>query len=95
MKSKAAAEAVAKVKCAKVADADVETGRYSGPLVLVTEHHAVQDIGRKTAVVHELKKLPKAEVERALTGKRNLSVEYKDGIVFAKARAPLARANER
>lgn len=95
MKSKAAAEAVAKVKCAKVADADVEKGRYSGPLVLVTEHHAVQDIGRKTAVVHELKKLPKAEVERALTGKRSLSVEYKDGIVFAKARAPLARANER
>lgn len=94
-KSKAAAEAVAKVKSSKVADADVDKGRYSGPLILVTEHHAVQDIGRKTAVVHELKKLPQAEVERALTGKRNLSVEYKDGIVFAKARAPLAKSNER
>lgn len=39
-----------------------DSGRYVGPVLANTERHAVQDVGRRTAVAHELEKLDRTPV---------------------------------
>jgi len=51
-----------------------DSGRYVGPVLGNTDRHAVQDVGRQTAVAHELDKLDRHPVE----GQR-ARIEYQAG----------------
>lgn len=90
-RSRAAAEAVAKVKFNTVSAPNTEKGLYTGPVVHVSDHHAVQDIGRRTAIVHDLTCVPRSEINKAVAERRAVRIEYKGGVCWAKAKDPVAK----
>lgn len=55
------------------------TGRYAGPVVHETEHHFVQDIGRKVAVLHEKNRFPETELAKTISGRGSAKIQYQDG----------------
>lgn len=59
--------------------ANVEQGRYAGPLMHETTHHFVQDLGRGTAVVHDKSRFPEQELKGRLGLGKNLRVQYQGG----------------
>ncbi len=56
-----------------------EVGCYSGSIMLETDHHFVQDLGRKVAVLHEKKCFDNSELSQALSGRGSLKVQYQSG----------------
>jgi len=59
--------------------ADIERGRYAGPVMHETEHHFVQDLGRGTAVVHDKSRFPAQEMKERLRLGKSLRVQYQGG----------------
>jgi hypothetical protein len=59
--------------------ANVEVGRYSGPIIHQTPHHLVQDIGRGVSAIHEKDRFAPAEVGEMLTTKNPVRIHYMGG----------------
>lgn len=59
--------------------ANVEVGRYIGPIVHETPHHLVQDIGRGVSAIHEKDRFSPAEVGEMLTTKNPVRIHYNGG----------------
>lgn len=57
-----------------VSIANKETGRYMGPVVVETQYHVVQDVGRQAAVIHD-----KRDLERMPAVGQRLAVNYEQG----------------
>ncbi|KAA0178837.1 hypothetical protein FX016_23175 [Cupriavidus gilardii] len=58
---------------------NVQGGRYVGRILHETEHHVVQDIGKKVSVVHEKSRLDRKELKRALETRKPVGLEYSGG----------------
>lgn len=55
------------------------SGRYAGKVLHETEHHVVQDVGRKVAVVHEKSAFNAADLKKAIERGGSLRVQYDNG----------------
>lgn len=58
---------------------NIENGRYAGKVIHETEHHMVQDIGRKVAVVHDKSYFDPANLEKMRARGASLRVQYDKG----------------
>lgn len=54
-------------------------GRYAGKILHETDHHVVQDVGRKVAVVHEKSRFDSQELARAVRTGESVRVQYAHG----------------
>jgi len=57
---------------------DLRKGEYCGAILHRTEHHLVQDVGRSTAVVHQLQNLPQS-LKTAAVGEASIKLRYAQG----------------
>lgn len=76
--SKTEAMRVALEKVGAVQEVNEATGRYTGKIVHHTEHHAVQELGRGAATIHELRKFPSQAFEGASLDKP-VKIQYSAG----------------
>jgi hypothetical protein len=58
---------------------NVQAGRYVGKVLHETDHHVVQDIGKKVAVVHEKSRFNTADLKAAIERGGSLRVQYDQG----------------
>lgn len=72
--SMAEAQQAAKRDYETVTVANKDKGRYMGPVVMETQYHVVQDVGRQAAVIHD-----KRDLERMPTVGQRLVVNYEQG----------------
>lgn len=54
-------------------------GRYAGKVLHETDHHVVQDVGRKVAVVHEKGAFNAADLKKVIERGGSLRVQYENG----------------
>ncbi|MBY4672275.1 hypothetical protein K6W12_16705 [Burkholderia multivorans] len=58
---------------------NVQAGRYVGKVLHETDHHVVQDIGKKVAVVHEKSRFNARELKAAIERGGSIRVQYDQG----------------
>lgn len=56
-----------------------QSGRYAGRVIHQTEHHVVQDLGKKSAVVHEKSRFNETELRKGIERGESLRVQYAKG----------------
>jgi hypothetical protein len=61
-----------------VIDVDNKKGEYCGSIVYRSKRHVVQDIGRATAVIHDVKDLP-ASIDSVVIGSPSMKLKYHYG----------------
>ncbi|APA90205.1 hypothetical protein BJG93_34375 (plasmid) [Paraburkholderia sprentiae WSM5005] len=54
-------------------------GRYAGKVVHQTEHHIVQDVGKKAAVIHDKSRFDAAALKRGIDRGDSLRIQYEKG----------------
>jgi hypothetical protein len=58
---------------------NVQSGRYAGAVLFETDHHVVQDVGRKAAVIHDKAAFNAPELKSAIERGGSLRVQYDNG----------------
>lgn len=58
---------------------NVENGRYVGKIVHETDHHVVQDVGKRVNVVHDKSRLDARELAKARDRREHVGVQYSNG----------------
>ncbi len=58
---------------------NIANGRYAGKMIHETEHHMVQDVGRKIAVVHDKSCFDSVNLEKMMARDASLRVQYDKG----------------
>lgn len=58
---------------------NIKNGRYAGKIIYETDHHMVQDIGRRISVVHDKLCFDSAKLKKWMTRSANLHVQYEKG----------------
>jgi hypothetical protein len=58
---------------------NAQSGRYAGKVLHETDHHVVQDVGRKVAVVHDKAAFNAADLKKAIERGGSLRVQYDKG----------------
>ncbi|CAB3755798.1 T6SS phospholipase effector Tle1-like catalytic domain-containing protein [Paraburkholderia humisilvae] len=74
---------------------NVQAGRYAGKVLHETDHHVVQDIGMKTAVVHEKSRFNVADLKQAIERGDNVRVQYNEGRASIDATRSLSQGRTR
>ena len=77
IRQRSASEAEAFVSAHNLTRQQIDTteGEYGGPIIHLTERHAVQDIGHNRALVHDVERLDRA----VQTGDGLLRIRYRNG----------------
>ncbi|CAG2138418.1 hypothetical protein LMG19282_01493 [Cupriavidus campinensis] len=58
---------------------NVENGRYVGKIVHETDHHVVQDVGKRVNVVHDKARLDARQLAKARERREHVGVQYSNG----------------
>ncbi|MGY8527599.1 ankyrin repeat domain-containing protein [Paracidovorax citrulli] len=58
---------------------NLKDGRYVGKILHETEHHVVQDLGKKVSVVHEKGRLDPGQLKKALEARGHIGMQYSAG----------------
>ncbi|MGP8437783.1 KfrB domain-containing protein [Paraburkholderia fungorum] len=64
---------------AVVMETKEQNGRYAGKVIHQTEHHIVQDLGKKSAVLHEKSRFDPAELRKGIDRGESLRIQYDKG----------------
>lgn len=64
-------------------------GRYAGPLIHETEHHVIQNVGKKTAVLHEKSRFDGGNLHASANPSESVRVQYRGGRAALDAGRPL------
>jgi hypothetical protein len=71
------------------------SGRYAGKVLHETDHHVVQDVGRKVAVVHDKSAFNAADLKKAIERGGTLRVQYDKGRAAIDAGKDRAQSHSR
>jgi len=74
---------------------NVHNGRYAGKVIHETDHHIVQDVGKKITVVHEKSRFDTADLKKAIARGESVRVQYDKGRAQFDAGKDRQRAPER
>ncbi len=74
---------------------NTQNGRYTGKIIYETDHHMVQDIGRRISVVHDKSSFDADQLRKWMTGGAPLHVQYEKGSATFSAHQERSRARTR